>query len=114
MIPAFYVDDIAGGSGFDGTGDLAVFFRRHSAGKAADEVQRVPELLLAIKESADKDKTPGRFLLTKSSNLVDRLFDGTGLPGVVNPLVGDDLIDCAHGLLLSRASKVKTNYIGRR
>lgn len=93
-----------------------------------DEVQRAPDLLLAIKESVDKDQTPGRFLLTGSTNLMampmvadslagrlevitllpfaqaelagtkgdllDRLFDGAGLPGVVSPLVGDDLMDC--------------------
>src|SRR5450759_2584440 len=33
-----------------------------------DEVQRAPDLLLAIKESVDKDQTPGRFLLTGSTN----------------------------------------------
>lgn len=27
-----------------------------------DEVQRVPDLLLAIKESVDRDQRPGRFL----------------------------------------------------
>lgn len=93
-----------------------------------DEVQRAPDLLLAIKESVDKDQTPGRFLLTGSTNLMampivadslagrlevitllpfaqaelagtkgdllDRLFDGAGLPAVINPLVGDDLMDC--------------------
>ena len=93
-----------------------------------DEVQRAPDLLLAIKESVDKDPTPGRFLLTGSTNLMamprvadslagrlevitllpfaqaelagtpgnllDRLFDSAGLPGVVSPLVGDDLMAC--------------------
>ena len=93
-----------------------------------DEVQRAPDLLLAIKESVDKDPAPGRFLLTGSTNLMamplvadslagrlevitllpfaqaelastrgdllDRLFDGAGLPGVVRPLVGDDLMAC--------------------
>lgn len=34
-----------------------------------DEVQRVPELMLAIKESVDRDDRPGRFLLTGSANL---------------------------------------------
>ena len=29
-----------------------------------DEIQRAPELLLAIKESVDADPRPGRFLLT--------------------------------------------------
>lgn len=35
-----------------------------------DEVQRVPELLTAIKHSVDKDRRPGRFLLTGSANLL--------------------------------------------
>jgi uncharacterized protein len=35
-----------------------------------DEVQRSPDLLLAIKEAVDVDKTPGRFLLTGSANIL--------------------------------------------
>ncbi|MDG1738672.1 MAG: ATP-binding protein [Paracoccaceae bacterium] len=35
-----------------------------------DEIQRAPELLLAIKQSVDGDKTPGRFLLTGSANIL--------------------------------------------
>lgn len=92
-----------------------------------DEVQRAPDLLLAIKESVDKDTRPGRFLLTGSTNLMampmvadslagrlevvtllpfaqaelaatpgdllDRLFDGHGLPDVSMPVVGHELID---------------------
>jgi len=34
-----------------------------------DEVQRVPELLLAIKRAVDAERVPGRFLLTGSANL---------------------------------------------
>ncbi len=33
-----------------------------------DEVQRVPELFLAIKQAVDRDRRPGRFLLTGSAN----------------------------------------------
>lgn len=92
-----------------------------------DEVQRAPDLLLAIKESVDKNQAPGRFLLTGSTNLMalpivadslagrlevitllpfaqselagtpgdllERLFDGGGLPGVDSPVVGDPLMD---------------------
>lgn len=46
-----------------------------------DEVQRAPELLLAIKESVDKDPSAGRFLLTGSSNLM-------ALPIVADSLAG--------------------------
>lgn len=35
-----------------------------------DEIQRAPELLLAVKRAIDKDRRPGRFLLTGSANLL--------------------------------------------
>ncbi|MBK8167562.1 MAG: ATP-binding protein [bacterium] len=42
-----------------------------------DEVQRVPELFLAIKQAVDRDRRPGRFLLTGSANalFVPRVAD---------------------------------------
>lgn len=46
-----------------------------------DEVQRVPELLLAIKETVDSDPRPGRFLLTGSARLL-------GLRGLPDALPG--------------------------
>jgi hypothetical protein len=46
-----------------------------------DEVQRVPELLPAIKLSVDNDRRPGRFILTGSANLLL-------LPGVQESLAG--------------------------
>ncbi len=46
-----------------------------------DEVQRVPELILAIKKSVDEDRRPGRFLLTGSANLMT-------LPRVADSLAG--------------------------
>ena len=35
-----------------------------------DEVQRAPDLLLAIKDAVDRDPSPGRFLLAGSANVV--------------------------------------------
>jgi predicted AAA+ superfamily ATPase len=35
-----------------------------------DEVQRAPELFLAIKASVDRDRRPGRFILTGSANVL--------------------------------------------
>lgn len=35
-----------------------------------DEIQRVPDLLLAIKDDVDRDNRPGRYLLTGSTNLL--------------------------------------------
>ncbi|QND53838.1 ATP-binding protein [Phyllobacterium sp. 628] len=46
-----------------------------------DEIQRAPGLLLAIKESVDEDKRPGRFLLTGSANIMT-------LPTVADSLAG--------------------------
>lgn len=46
-----------------------------------DEVQRVPELLLAIKETVDADPRPGRFLLTGSARVL-------GLRGLPDALPG--------------------------
>ena len=48
---------------------------------ALDEVQRVPDTLLAIKQSVDEDRRPGRFLLTGSANALLR-------PRVSDALVG--------------------------
>jgi uncharacterized protein len=46
-----------------------------------DEIQRAPGLLLAIKQSVDEDRRPGRFLLTGSANLM-------ALPTVADSLAG--------------------------
>ncbi|QKK26917.1 ATP-binding protein [Rhizobium hidalgonense] len=46
-----------------------------------DEVQRAPELILAIKESVDRDDEPGRFLLTGSANLAT-------VPAIADSLAG--------------------------
>ena len=42
-----------------------------------DEVQRAPDLFLALKATVDRDRRPGRFLLTGSANvlLLPRLAD---------------------------------------
>ena len=46
-----------------------------------DEIQRAPQLLLAIKKSVDEDRRPGRFLLTGSANLM-------AMPTVADSLAG--------------------------
>lgn len=46
-----------------------------------DEVQRAPELLRAIKLSVDRDRRPGRFLLTGSANLMLLPRPGDSLAG---------------------------------
>ena len=46
-----------------------------------DEVQRVPPLTLSIKTSVDKDRRPGRFILTGSSDLARMRGDKDSLAG---------------------------------
>ena len=46
-----------------------------------DEIQRAPQLLLAIKKSVDEDRRAGRFLLTGSANLMT-------MPAVADSLAG--------------------------
>ena len=46
-----------------------------------DEVQRVPELFLAIKAAVDRQRTPGQFLLTGSADVLL-------LPGIADSLAG--------------------------
>lgn len=46
-----------------------------------DEIQRVPELLLAIKAAVDEDPRPGRYLLTGSARLFGTLAAPDALPG---------------------------------
>ncbi len=43
---------------------------RSAARLTLDEVQRSPDLLLAVKRAVDEDRAPGRYLLTGSANLL--------------------------------------------
>lgn len=52
------------------TTDPAGFLAGFDGPLAIDEIQRAPELFLAIKASVDKDRRPGRFLLTGSANVL--------------------------------------------
>jgi predicted AAA+ superfamily ATPase len=54
--------------------DPSGFIEQFEAPVIIDEVQRVPELLLPIKAAVDRDRRPGRFLLTGSANV---LFEPT-------------------------------------
>ena len=59
-----------------------------------DEIQRAPELLLAIKKTVDEDYRPGRFLLTGSANVMT-------LPRIADSLAGR--IETLRMLPLARA-----------
>src|ERR1700733_8100094 len=59
-----------------------------------DEIQRAPDLLLAIKKTVDEDYRPGRFLLTGSANILT-------LPRIADSLAGR--METIHMLPLARA-----------
>jgi len=71
-----------------------------------DEIQRAPDLLLAIKNMVDDDKTPGKFLLTGSANLMT-------IPKVADSLAGR--MEVVQLLPLSQAEIIgrKTGFIDR-
>lgn len=71
------------------------FIRNLSAAHIAiDEIQRLPELLLAIKQSVDENRMPGRFLLTGSSNalLLPQVSDS--LAGRIESIHLNTLSEC--------------------
>jgi hypothetical protein len=51
-------------------GDPAGFIRNLNGPVVLDEIQRAPDLFPAIKVSVDKNRRPGRFLLTGSANVM--------------------------------------------
>ena len=61
--------------------DPAGFLAGHPGNLAIDEVQKAPGLLSAIKAAIDRDRRPGRFLLTGSANVL-------ALPRVSESLAG--------------------------
>jgi uncharacterized protein len=66
----------------DPAGYVAAMGRR----TVIDEIQRAPDLLLAIKSRLDRDRSPGQFLLTGSANLRRIPTVADALPGRVDYL----------------------------
>ena len=60
--------------------DPAAFVQRHGL-LMIDEIQRAPELFLAIKAKVDRDQTPGQFLLTGSAQILAVPHLGDSLTG---------------------------------
>lgn len=67
-----------------------------------DEVQRAPQLLVALKLAIDSDRRPGRFLLTGSANLL-------ALPQIADSLAGridiHTLLPLSHSELARRSNE---------
>lgn len=77
-IPFFTLDNA---TTLDAAKKDPVGFIRNLDRAIIDEIQRVPGLVLAIKESVDNDPRPGRFLLTGSAHLMT-------LPKIADSLAG--------------------------
>ncbi len=108
--------DVQAGASADPQGFVAGL----GGGAIIDEVQRVPDLVLAIKASVDRDRRPGRFLLTGSSNPFHRQAETlagrredvslwplaqTELEGVAGSII-DDLFADDPATVLRRAAPV--------
>ena len=61
--------------------DPKAFLETYPSPVMIDEVQRAPELFLAIKLNVDRDRRPGKFLLTGSANVLN-------LPKLADSLAG--------------------------
>jgi predicted AAA+ superfamily ATPase len=61
--------------------DPDAFVRQTKGLLGIDEIQRVPELIRAMKDAVEEDRRPGRYLITGSANLLD-------LPGTQESLAG--------------------------
>ncbi|MDP1598537.1 ATP-binding protein [Phenylobacterium sp.] len=73
-----------------------------------DEVQRAPDLMLALKRSVDEDRRPGRFLITGSANLLTIKAARESLAGRMEvitllPLAQAEVLEAAEPLFLTQA-----------
>ncbi len=98
---------------FDDAGTLAAAahdpagFIRHSAGMVIiDEVQKVPTLFPALKLAVDRDRRPGRFLLTGSANVLT-------LPRLSESLAGRMEIIALWPLSQGELAGVRDHFIER-
>ncbi len=70
------------------------FLSQFEGSVAIDEIQRVPDLMRALKKNIDQNRAPGRFLLTGSANILS-------YPGVMESLAGRMDIVTLEGLSMS-------------
>lgn len=77
-----------------------------------DEVQRVPQLIIALKAAVDRDKRPGRYLVIGSANLLDLATTHESLAGRAQPLTLHSLSQAE--LAEQSASFIDAVFSGRR
>jgi len=71
-----------------------------------DEVQRAPQLMLAIKEDVDNDRAPGRYLLTGSANILKN-------PKMIDSLAGRMEVFTLFPMSQGEISDIKEDFISR-
>lgn len=71
-----------------------------------DELQRVPELVLALKQTVDRDPRPGRFLVTGSANLLR-------MPTVQDSLAGRAVSVELHGFSQGELHGIVEHFMDR-
>lgn len=71
--------------------DPDAFVRQTDDLLVIDEVQRVPDLIRAMKDAVEEDRRPGRFLITGSANLLE-------IPGTKESLAGRAKTIALYGL----------------
>lgn len=82
------------------------FIEGYTDNLVIDEVQRVPEIFLAIKNLVDKNRKPGKFILTGSANVLL-------LPKISESLAGRIEILSLFPLSQSEISNAKINFIDK-
>ena len=87
-----------------------------------DEIHRVPDLLLALKQVVDADTAPGRFVITGSANVLESRRIQDALPGRIDrvdmwPLAQSEIhggqINVVDDLFAGRAPQVTGAPVGR-
>ena len=86
--------------------DPAAFVAGLAGAVVLDEIQRAPDLLLAVKASVDRDRTPGRFLLTGSAQLM-------ALPRLADSLAGRIEILTLHPFTQGEIAGVRESFVER-
>lgn len=86
--------------------DPDAFVRQTEGLLVIDEVQRVPELVRAMKEAVDEDRRPGRFLITGSANLLE-------IPGTQESLAGRAETVTLYGLSQGELRGKREDFIDR-
>ncbi|HRD60556.1 MAG TPA: ATP-binding protein [Nocardioides sp.] len=82
------------------------FVRQTSDLLVIDEVQRAPQLILAMKDAIEEDRRPGRFLITGSANLLE-------LPGTEESLAGRAETVVLYGLSRGEINGHREDFVDR-